>query len=253
MRPPGRASDPVFAGAGVECSVADREGGDGVRSVRCAAVDPAAFVVAVDSTAFPCPRLAGASVERPFVNGQGEGEEGVARPAAVGPARVATVVDAELEMPPVRLVRDHARIALEREVEAAALRRIVLAREVSAGPVACVEPEREAEVALAEAGRLVRGDFHDRVHRLPRQGRVGSGGGEEGKAGGESDEGCGGDGSHDKWRKRVCETYPPSASPGSGAMASAATLTGATLSILTSAPHPPAPSASASPFRGRCL
>ncbi|HRQ90126.1 MAG TPA: hypothetical protein PLA50_15105 [Bacteroidia bacterium] len=160
----GRTRDPVFAGTGVERSTADREGGDGVRSIRCAAVDPAAVVVAVDSTSLPCPRLAGAGVECPFVNGQGEGEEGVARLAAVGPAGIATVVDAELEMPPVRLVRDHARIALEREMEAAALRRIVLAREVAARPVTRVEPERKAEVALAEARSLVRGDFHDRVY-----------------------------------------------------------------------------------------
>ena len=111
----------------------DRQGADRIGLVRAAAVDPlGAAVVAVHVARLVLPFLIRAGVELAVADGQGHHVPGVARPAAVGPCLVHPAgVDAEREIPIVRLRGGHAGIVQQAQRHPGPGRRVVLAEDVA--------------------------------------------------------------------------------------------------------------------------
>ena len=185
----GGAGDAVLSGSRVELAVVDGERGDAVGAVGRTAIDPfPGSRVAIDASGVRLARFAGAREQRAVVRRQRERKQRGAGSPAIRPVRDPVVVDAELEVTPVGLVRGHAGIALQREMKSAPLERVVLADQVARQDVRRIvrlHPQRDAEISRAEAGRFFRRDFQPRVaapdHRggpggVPLHGAVDRGG-----------------------------------------------------------------------------
>lgn len=81
---------------------------------------PSSAIVAIDMPAVARVRLTGARIEGALMRRQGEGKQSLARTATIPPCAGPVVIYAELQVPPVRLIRGVAGIALQREVKAPA-------------------------------------------------------------------------------------------------------------------------------------
>lgn len=144
----GRSGDTIFSRAGVKRSLKNGERGDAVRAIGGSAIDPAIIaVVSVDTASLVLARLAGAGIERSFVYGKGEREERLSRPAAGGPDGVTVIVDSELKMTPIRLIRGDARVAFQGEMKTAAFGGIIAAHQIASRSRIGLEPEREGKVS----------------------------------------------------------------------------------------------------------
>src|SRR5258708_18614031 len=97
---------------------------------------------------------------------QAKRKERSAGTTASNPLRFVVVVDAELELPKIRLVEGHSGVVLERQMKASPPLRIVLtdqvARHVVEIPVG-VQPERYREIARSQSWRRARRDFEIRI------------------------------------------------------------------------------------------
>ncbi len=166
-----RSGQSILAGTGIKLASVDRQAGDAIRSVGGTAVDPVLLAaIPIDRSRLPLARFAGARIQRPFVNGERKPEDRLARPAAIAPGPRAIVVDAELQMPPIRLIAGHSRRGLERQLKAAPRPWVVLTDQVAGqlsvaariGFVAA-DPGRQTEIAARQSRGLGRWDFQPRA------------------------------------------------------------------------------------------
>jgi len=147
----GGSGDTILSRTGIQGALEDGEGRDAVRSIGRSAVGPAiTSLVAEDAAPFAPPRFAGTGVERALVDSEGERKKRRSGTTTVYPTRTTVVVHPELEVTPVRLIRDHARVALEGEMKATTLRGVILAHEIATRPFVRLQPEREGKILRPE-------------------------------------------------------------------------------------------------------
>ena len=104
-----------------------------------------------------------------------KGERGLAGAAAITPLRRAIIVDAELQVSPVRLIGRGARVALQREMKAAPLLGIVLADKIpwqTIRHLVRLHPHRPGEIARAQPWCVFGRNFERFVHHSPMRGEI---------------------------------------------------------------------------------